>query len=227
MLGLLYLALEHPTNARELIEDAFKYDPHTVGAYLDGGQVKILPFNSNCEFSQRFPLTEIRINKSRPIVTPIQLSRPSLTPPRAVLPGLDFTVEHTVLQYFTVISTQLSHIPFKPEPPWLNRVNGTAIQFTDALNEQGSYTVSVSATEETEEHKTEAKENLSEDSVLDLQKKFRSVLVMPRKFVFSDEEQEGEEYYSSEREEEHQENPSGATPDYILERINALCSPVV
>lgn len=65
--------------------------------------------------------------------------------PKGHFPNFEFTVDEYVKTYFSMES-----VKFKPEAPWLNRVNGI-VQFTEELNENGSNTVSVTDRSEYEE----------------------------------------------------------------------------
>lgn len=70
MLGLLQLAMEQHVAAKELMMEAFKYDPDTISAYLDDQEaIQVLPLACDYPLSKQFPLLKVSFGSSNPIVT--------------------------------------------------------------------------------------------------------------------------------------------------------------
>jgi tetratricopeptide (TPR) repeat protein len=69
LLGLLQLAMEQHIAAKELMMEAFKFDPETISAYLDDQEaIEVLPLNCSDPLSKQFPMIKVSFGSSNPIV---------------------------------------------------------------------------------------------------------------------------------------------------------------
>lgn len=69
LMGLLQIGLEHNEEARELMTEAFKYDPDTVNAYLEEKEnIKVLPMSSTSKYASGFPMAKAAIGKCHPVL---------------------------------------------------------------------------------------------------------------------------------------------------------------
>ncbi|OMJ87536.1 hypothetical protein SteCoe_10711 [Stentor coeruleus] len=154
IMGVIQYALEMNREAKTILTEAFKYDPETVGRYLEEIEdVDVLPLSSGEKFAEGFDKIRICIGDSHSFFV-----RPCISLPKPCLPIFEFDIEEEILKLFTV-----NTVKCKPETPWLNRVKGS-IQFTDEIQ--------LIEVDSPSEEKDEKKE---EDSDVFSEKSFRKI----------------------------------------------------
>ena len=166
IIGILHLALQDNDDAKSIMLEAFKYDSDTSTAYLEEKtHVEVLPFFCSSGLASKFTVKELKVAECHPIYV-----RPSFGYPFIPLPSMEFSVEDSILDKFSV-----KNVKCKPEAPWLNRVKGT-IQFTEEIREIISESVASTAKSESED---------DADSIFDASfsdfKVFRSAVVLSNK----------------------------------------------
>jgi hypothetical protein len=61
--------MEQHIAAKELMMEAFKFDPETISAYLDDQEaIEVLPLNCRDPLSKQFPMIKVSFGSSNPIV---------------------------------------------------------------------------------------------------------------------------------------------------------------
>lgn len=164
LIGVLNLAMQQKDQARNIMLEAFKYEPITSTAYLEEkAKVEVLPFAANSILASKYPLKKVQMGDNHPIYI-----RPSFGYPYITLPSLEFGIEDAILDNFLI-----KCVKCKPEAPWLNRVKGT-IQFTEEIRELQSESVASTTKSDSEEEN-----NSVFDASFSEFKVFRSAVVLP------------------------------------------------
>ena len=246
-LSLCYIALQHYERALQLLEQLIAAVPlqyrgklillmgvvragargKRTGEYEDSERfdseqdeevAEIDVFSEELNPYSHFPPLSLEIPGRSPLVPSIQKVRIGSSLPKPSPQLLDFDIEESVLDYFTIKA-----IKCRPEAPWLNRVNGT-IQFTEDMQMITSENVSESEEAMLADLKEDAVSPDEGEASGDdaMARKCQSAVYLPA------EKSHSGDLGQRKKPTEQLLDPRGTrlTPEQALQHIEALCSPL-